>query len=374
MKTSLRKRISLRFTILFIGVLTTLISCDKDDAKNEIDTQSKVEEQLINTFNNGVLPLNLSFVSATETLKNSIATFNEESTLADLEIVQNHWVDMLKIWKQLELYNLGLVEDSFIHFEINRWETNTGNVDDYILGTETLNETFINGIGSSSKGISAMEYLLFSDENNDTVLSSFTTNSNAERTLNYLKALSENLATKSNELYSIWENYEIEFTSSLESGINGSQNQLTNAMITLIEEIIISKLGDPLGDKTGGVIDVEALEAYRSRSSLIIIQEHLNELKNCYDGDFIQNSNDIGYDDHLVLIGKEDLDTLIVNAFSLCQEKLDAISSSLYVELTENHQNVTDLQDAFSDLLVLIKVDMASAIGTTVTVNDNDGD
>ena len=68
------------------------------------------------------------------------------------------------------------------------------------------------------------------------------------------------------------------------------------------------------------------------------------------------------------------MNTQFENAFSNCQNKIDAISNSLFSELDVNPERVIDLQNSFTDLLILIKVDMANAIGTTVTINDNDGD
>lgn len=369
------KKVILIFSLFFSISGITLISCDRGDvseAQYQIEYQR--DAQLNNTFTNEIIPLNLSFIVSAEALNEAVSLFSSHPTLLNLENTRDNWLNMLKVWKRLELYNLGAVEDSFIHFEINRWPTNTENIEEYINGTETLNEVFIASIGSSSKGISAMEYLLFSTEDSLAVIKSFTTQLNYERRLDYLKALSNNLITKANEIYAIWSSDKAGFTTSLESGISGSQSQLTNAIITLIEEVVISKLGNALGDNTGGIIDIEALEAFRSESSLISIQEHLIALNRCYIGSYVEESIKWGYDDYLVLIGSEVLNEDIIEAFEVCQEKIDGFSSSLSDTLTTSPDNVIALQSAFTDLLVLFKVDLANTIGTTVTINDNDGD
>ncbi|MEP1490128.1 MAG: imelysin family protein [Algibacter sp.] len=367
--------------ILFLGsifafsLFFTGISCDEGDiSKDEYQIQYLRKEQLSNLYNNEILPLNTEFISSTEALINSIEAFKQDVTTENLENARLQWVNMLKIWKHLELYNLGGVQDSFIHFEINRWPTNTEIIEGYIEGTETIDEAFIASNGSSSKGISALEYILFSSQNIEEVINAFSVNTNFERRLDYLDALAHNLKTKAQNLQVIWTTDEAEFINALENGISGSQSQLTNALITLIEEVVISKLGNALGDNTGGTIDVEALEAYRSGSSLVIIQAHLTALNRCYEGAFIEKTIAWGYDDYLKLISNETLDAEIVDAFNLCQTKIDAISGTLYDELTNSPENVIDLQEAFTNLLVFIKVDLANAIGTTVTINDNDGD
>ncbi len=373
--TQIPKKIFLSISVLFISSILLFMSCNNEGiSESEYQIEYTRTEQLKNTYENEIIVLASLFIKKTSLLKTSIVNFKSNTTLTNLATTKENWLEVLKTWKQLELYNLSAVENSFIHFEINRWETNTENVNIFINGNEVINEAFIASKGSSSKGISALEYLLFSSDNNQNVLNSFTIDTNYNRRLDYILALSENLHLKANELLNLWENDKISFISSIENGISGSQNQLTNAMINLIEEVIISKLGNPLGDKSGGIIKTDALEAARSKSSLLIIQEHLTALKRCYTGAFIDNDIQWGFDNYLTLISREDLDISILNAFNNCQIKIDKISNPLSEELLQNTQNITDLQDSFRDLLILIKVDLSNAIGATVTLNDNDGD
>ncbi len=367
---------TLSITLLsIILIVIFMVSCDKDGiSEAEYQIQYRREAQLDNAYANGIMPLNTAFVENTTVLRTRTQAFVQQPNLENLDDLQNQWVSMLKVWKRLELYNLGIIEDSFIHFEINRWPTNAEIVNGYIEGAETIDVDFIVGNGSSSKGISAMEYLLFSSDDNQEILNQFTTNPHFERRQTYLLSLAQNLEMKANELQMLWIMHKTDFISSLENGISGSQNQLTNAMVTLIEEIIISKLGNPLGNGNGGTINIEELEAYRSESSLLIIQEHLTALKMLYNGDFTQGTINWGFNDYLDLIDRRTLNEAITSSFDNCQDKLNLISESLKQELLDTPQNAIDLQDAFDNLLVLIKVDMANAIGTTITINDNDGD
>lgn len=374
MRTLNIKTLSITLLSVILIIIFT-VSCDKGGiSEDEYQIQYRREAQLSNAYANGIVPLNTAFVTNTAMVKTKTQAFVQQPSLENLGDLQNQWTTMLKTWKHLELYNLGIIEDSFIHFEINRWPTNTEIVNSFIEGTETIDSGFIAGNGSSSKGISAMEYLLFSSEDNQEVLDQFTTTSHFERRQAYLLSLAQNLEIKAIELQTLWTMYKTGFISSLENGISGSQNQLTNAMVTLIEEIIISKLGNSLGNGNGGTINIEDLEAYRSESSLLIIQEHLIALKMLYTGNFIEGTINWGFNDYLDLIDRTALNESIASSFDNCQAKLDLISESLKQELQDTPQNVIDLQEAFNDLLILIKVDMANAIGTTITINDNDGD
>ena len=371
----INKKILIVFSALLVITASLFISCDdKGITEDRYQIEYYRTAQLKNIYNNGIVTLTDAFSQEVIQLKESINNLKQTTTLNNLVSSQNNWKNVMKTWKQLELYNLGAIQNSFIHFEINRWETNTSLINDYINGSDVINETYVESKGSSAKGLSAIEFLLFSSENNQTVLNTLTTALNSQRRLDYLLALSENLEKKETKLKTLWTNSEDTFLNSLQNGISGSQNQLTNAMVSLIEEIVISKLGKPLGEKRGGTISVNSLEAYRSGFSLEIINQHLMALEKCYSGNFKQNSIKWGYDNYLDLIGSVTLNEKINTAFANCKLKIETIKNPLREELINNKQNVAELRSSFTNLLVLIKVDLANAIGSTITISDNDGD
>ncbi len=368
------KRLYPSLVVIGLTILLTIQGCEKE-GNSEFSSQVEYYKynQLKNIYENEITPLSSFFITEAEQLLGVTKTFQMDVTATNLVAVQEQWKSLQMVWKQLELYDLGAVADSFVAFEINRWPTDTSRIDENISGTENIDADFIASIGSSSKGISGLEYLLFPPSSVN-ALGTFTTDENAERRMSYLVALSENLLTKSEQLNGLWEANETTFTRSLENGISGSQNQVINAMVTLIEEVIISKLGNPLGDSNGGMVEAVRLEAHRSGISKEIVQQHLTALRRCYRGDFAQTPFRVGFDDFLELIGSENFAIKITDQFSECQSKLDVIEGSFEDEITVNSDAVVDLKNSFRDLLVLIKVDMANVLGSTITFNDNDGD
>lgn len=361
--------------ISIVSSIIILISCNDDgSSENNHKIQHLREAQLENVYINEIMPLNNTFVLATQKLYEEIKSFKTTTTLEHLIIAQKQWKEVLKVWKKIELYDIGNVKNSFIHFEINRWPTDTSQIETIIDGTEPIDEASIIKKGSSSKGIAALEYLLFSSKEKEETLALFTTKPNFNRRLLYLESLSQNLQSQATVLQSIWESYRSGFMSSLEDGISGTQNQIINAMIALTEEIIISKLGKPMGDATNGTINIKALEAYRSNTSLLIIREHLNALQRCYTGEFVEKTATWGFDNYLQGIERIELDKKIKKAFDECQKKTQMASENLENILINDPEYVKSLKNTFSELLVLLKVDMANAIGSTITINDNDGD
>ncbi|WP_394749896.1 imelysin family protein [Spongiimicrobium salis] len=367
-----KKHIILCGICAFVGLLF-LANCKSDDNSSNLnDTEALLRDQLTNVFSNEIVSLNANFMERASTLQEAAEAFQRESTLQNLENAQEQWRNLQLVWKQLELYDLGDVGNSFIAFEINRWPSNTSRIEDNITGTTELNEAFIASIGSSSKGISGVEYLLFPSEEGQDILGSFT-GSNGDRRLQYLVAMTQNLTTKTSELNDLWNTFSPTFTTALESNISGSQNQLANAMISLLEEIIVSKLGRALGDNNGGTIITSQLEAFRSTFSKEIIRQHLTALQRTYQGEFGAAST-IGFDDFILRLEQQALDQRIQDQFTVCRNALDRISGSLAAELETNPDAVAAVRTAFRDLLVLIRVDMSNLLGIVVTFNDSDGD
>ncbi|RKE95424.1 imelysin family protein [Ichthyenterobacterium magnum] len=373
MNYSTKKTLSI-ISITLTLLVTTLMSCDKNGIpESQYEIEFYRQNQLTNIYNNEVSKLVSEFIEFASTLNEVVVEFNQQTTLDNLLVAQQKWEDALLVWKQIELYNIGPIDTSFIYYKINFWPTNTNFINTFINGTDIINNAYIESRGGSSKGLSAIEYLLFKPNNEET-LNSFTIDANHQRRLEYLVALSQNLKLTAQNLETLWIDYQTEFTSAVENGLDGSQNLVINQMVALLEEIKIYKLGKPLGEDNGGVIDIDELEAYRSKTSLKIIKQNLIALKRCYTGDFAQTPFRVGFKTFMIQYGYEDLNQNILNRFEACFSKIDAISNPLVDQLNENPEVVSELNNEVTQLLVFIKVDMANVLGSTITFNDNDGD
>ena len=75
------------------------------------------------------------------------------------------WKKVLSAWSYLELYNMYSIQDNFIQNRIAKAPVNTNFVEAYIADTSlVINNDFISTIGSTSKGLFCIEYLLFENE------------------------------------------------------------------------------------------------------------------------------------------------------------------------------------------------------------------
>tara|TARA_B100000809_G_scaffold214645_1_gene219523 strand:- start:169 stop:1272 length:1104 start_codon:yes stop_codon:yes gene_type:complete len=367
----MKKSILNRSILLGLLLVLVIISCDSDGiSEDQAQIEYNRKALLNNTFTHGILPLHTAFINQADVLKEKATSFEQNSSLENLLRIQGQWESLTAIWKQCEVYNIGEVEDSFIHTRINTWPTNYSNIEEYINSSVPIDIDFINSVGSSSKGVSAVEYLLFKSDQ-ESVLAEMQSDA---RRVDYLVALVQDLSNLSNEIFSIWEGYGPTYISAVQNDLDGGLNQTVNAMVTLIEEIIYSKLGRPLGDYNGGIVDFEETEAFRSDISLALIKNNIEELNRTFTGDYIANTRKIGFDEYLRDINNDDLRIKIKEALENIILEISLFDESLNSALQNNLEKVFSLQSYCNDLLFLIKVDMASSTGSTITFNDNDGD
>ncbi len=138
-------------------------------------------------------------------------------------------------------------------------------------------------MGSKGKGLAAIEYLLFGDNNS---IGAVVDSLNAiPRKLECLIALGENLKNVAVEINNLWiesnGNYQARFISSTGTDFGSSTHHLVNEMVGLLEKMLKTKIGRPLGKTTDNSTYLELLEAYRGRYSLQLFNSNLQVFKKC---------------------------------------------------------------------------------------------
>ncbi|MEL6867750.1 MAG: imelysin family protein [Bacteroidota bacterium] len=345
--------------------LICLFSCE--DQEKKLDQLRS--QQLHNISEFGALPLHQSFQTACAQLSQSVQTFAQAPNMEQLSLVQKQWQQAGELFKRCELYDIGEVNSQFIHFRLHRWPINEQRLEDTLQMNPAISTDRVANLGSALVGIAALEYLLF-EQTPEQTLAQF---QKEPKRLQYLQGCAAYLDQKATELQTIWKNYHPTFITALESRISGGQNQITNSLVAYLEETSKLRLGKALGEADGGLVDTSKLEAYRSDASLAFIKSGFAEWKHCYKGEFPNSTDIFGLDDYLVALGNQDLVNRVQTAIEACDAALNELSS-LNQDINGQKAKVTAVKTAFSTLAVLLKTEVASFIGVTITVNDSDGD
>jgi len=361
------KKIHYLIIVIISSVACIILSCQNDGTttSDEYTNNYYKREQLNNIYENEIIPLHQLFSTETQTLSNEVLSFSNDINSDNLIQLKQQWKIVTSVWKKCELYDIGAIKNSFIHYTINSWPVNTSFIENNIATTTTINESYIASIGSSSKGIVGIEYLLFNSDEGTTI----STFQNSTSRLDYLTACIAELHTNSATILNQWIAYHNGFVTNIQEGISASQNEIINNMVALLEEIIMSKLNNAINQN-----DDTEFEAFRSDFSLEMIKSNIITLQRCYTGDFSFTPYRIGYRKILIELGNEELANEIDEKFNSVISKIDAMNPSLNSSLVNNVEEINELKTDLEALLFLIKIEMSQVIGSTITFNDNDGD
>ena len=373
--------------LFYLNTLLLLIGCGAAGAATAVPQPTHTppgfdrQALLENITNQIAIPAHEAFVVRAEELATAVATFTTDPTPETLLLAQDAWRAATVARTSLLTFRIGLVDDSLLHNRLDNRPARTTFIEEAVAGTVSIDDAYIESIGSSSIGLGAMEYLLFDPEGgSEAVLARYTTAENAERRRDYLLAVAQNLPVKATALLQVWtpdgQNYAQAFIQADMDGgeLQGSLNMLVNQMIADLEEIITTRLGKPTGNTANGQARPDLVESPFAFWSLPRIKATLGTMHAIYTG-----SDGVGFDDYLDFLGAQTADgtplsQAIEAQFITTLTAFAAIEGTLHTAVTDHPDQVNAAYEEVRTLLVLLKVDMANHLGVTLTFNDNDGD
>ena len=354
--------------------LVFLIGCATQEA-GSAPTEFTRKAMLDNLVNNIILPLNAEFLAQTAVLETAATSFSNDPTLANLETLQTEWRTTSNLWQQAKLYEFDRM--MVLHNQIAKTPTDVEFIEDILArNLNNIDEPFIDSIGSTSKGLPAIEYFIFAEAGNDAVLAKM---AESPSQVQYMVAATQNLHNKAEEVEAYWltegNDYANTFIYADGGGdkFNSSLSMLTNQLVAILEIAIRDKLGRPLGIVEGDGPRPDAVEARLSGNSLAHLKQNLITAETAFTG-----GAGLGLDDYLDYLGAEHegtpLSQKINDQFATTHAAIDAIQPPLKTAVSTNPATVQTAYDELTKLLILIKVDMANQLGVTITFNDSDGD
>lgn len=356
-------------SLLLVLSMIVFYSCSDDDKNNDVlNLEANQRALLLFAYNDQIAPLHTQQIDLVEELVQSTTDFTTNPTTASLTQLRDNWKNAFLQWKEVEAYNIGPVQSSFIHTTIHRYPVNTSSIEDFITANPNSTPRDIQNIGANIKGYGTLEYLLFENDN-ATTLNLFTMNTQADSRSNFLNALSQNLLSQVQQTFQLWETYEVDFETTLESGIDGSFNKLGNAIIAHLETIKSRKLNPVLDTNP---VTPENLEARRSLQSKAALNANIWVIEKLYFG---TSSNDFTLSSYVKEgLQNQELDERIRQSITLLKNSIVELPDPIEENLPGSSLALENVRTSLSAVIVLFKVDFASAANIVVTFNDNDGD
>ena len=360
------------------------IDAQKDDNGCLYEDYDKLS-LLTNLADNYIIPSLDAYKSKIITLNIHVDSFIVNPNISNLTLLRTNWEEALLNWQDIGFLDFGPSEYILLRKQTNTFPIDTTELNNFI----TLADWNLDYASSyDSKGLQALDYLLFKPGYTDSeLITYFQNNTNAK---NYLKAVAEDLNQNINYVTNQWVTYREDFINDFEvTQSNFSTNSQGSSISNIINALCLhyefyvrrGKVGLPLGVFNGfSQLELpELVECYYSGKSTQNLVRSINSLRKYVTGSsYLNNDNGLGLDDYMDFVNAEQstqqLSTVIDNQFLTILDEVNNINGPLSEEIINNKSQITQTYQELQQLVPYIKVDMTSALGVLITYQDNDGD
>ena len=360
------------------------IDAQKDDNGCLYEDYDKLS-LLTNLADNYIIPSLDAYKSKIITLNIHVDSFIVNPNISNLTLLRTNWEEALLNWQDIGFLDFGPSEYILLRKQTNTFPIDTTELNNFI----SLADWNLDYASSyDSKGLQALDYLLFKPGYTDSeLITYFQNNTNAK---NYLKAVAEDLNQNINFVTNQWVSYREDFINDFEvTQSNFSTNSQGSSISNIINALCLhyefyvrrGKVGLPLGVFNGfSQLELsELVECYYSGKSTQNLVRSINSLRKYVTGSsYLNNDNGLGLDDYMDFVNAEQstqqLSTVIDNQFLTILGELNNINGPLSEEIINNKSQITQTYQELQQLVPYIKVDMTSALGVLITYQDNDGD
>ena len=360
------------------------IDAQKDDNGCLYEDYDKLS-LLTNLADNYIIPSLDAYKSKIITLNIHVDSFIENPNISNLTLLRTNWEEALLNWQDIGFLDFGPSEYILLRKQTNTFPIDTTELNNFI----TLADWNLDYASSyDSKGLQALDYLLFKPGYTDSELITYFQNKTNAK--NYLKAIAEDLNQNINYVTNQWVSYREDFINDFEvTQSNFSTNSQGSSISNIINALCLhyefyvrrGKVGLPLGVFNGfSQLELpELVECYYSGKSTQNLVRSINSLRKYVTGSsYLNNDNGLGLDDYMDFVNAEQntqqLSTVIDNQFLTIIDEVNNINGPLSEEIINNKSQITQTYQELQQLVPYIKVDMTSALGVLITYQDNDGD
>jgi hypothetical protein len=361
-----------------------MISCKKDpkDADPSTDTHAADRAlMLTNIADESIIPSYSNLNLSIDTFSNDIAVFKTSPTLTNLQTLRISWEKAYIAWQKVELFDVGPANQYALRNYANIYPAN-----ELIINSNLLDENTNLEISSNyaAQGFPAFDYLLNGlASTDDSIVTLYTTASNAQLRLNYLTKLATQLSFKVKQTLDLWNSaYRADFISSTSLKAGSSTSMLINGYVMNYEKFIrLGKFGIPSG-AVSTLLEPTKVEGFYKKdiSQKLALAAHQASV-NFFNGKSVKTGS-IYYGLAAYLNALEAKDTQTNKLLSVALNEQFDINNNAILNLNSNFYYLVNndnqkLIDAFNELqkaVRILKVDMTSAMSITITYTDNDGD
>jgi predicted lipoprotein len=371
---------------LIAAIISTLFltSCGSSDNPTPVDKSFDRQAILINWADNIIIPSYNNFKTKLDAMVTASSAFTITPNEESLSALRNTLVDAYVEWQKVELFQFGPGDTYDMRTFFNIYPTNITSISTYI-NDPSLSLDLISA--SSSQGFPALDYLINGTGDTDAAIVAYYTDvTEGPKRIAYLQKLISRMSERLSNVINEWSSTgRSTFISNTGLDVNSSMAKVVNAYVLNYERFVRSgKIGIPSGSMVTGIGTPlpEKVEAYYKQDiSLELARTAHHASVDFFNGvATLTGTEGPGFKSYLDALEAKDastgvmLSTLINNQFETIANKLNTLSPNFVEQISTDNNAMNATYIEMQKVVVLLKVDMTSAMSITITYTDNDGD
>lgn len=362
-------------TLLTITMIL-IASCGEEQSGSSVSIQDQ-QALLANIGDNIIVPSYQNLDSKVADLLAEMENFKSDLSSENFAVLKTSLKEARLAWQWCNFYDFGPASEIGLASTINTFPVDKDAIERNIAGDDFNLESVA---AADERGFAAIGYLLHgAGESDAEILQQFV---DVQTRVDYLDQLIRQVTESVNSVYQRWDsdqdNYIETFKTATGTNVGSSLSLLTNALTQSFErKTRDGKIGIPVGLRTLGVPVPNSVEALYAGYSVDLVQENLKAYQNLFLGTSLREAssgNGDSYLTYLELLENMSLSNEIKERFEKSVSAVNLLNEP-YQEEVQNNPNPSNTVIAeIQQLIVLIKSEMASTIGISITFQDNDGD
>lgn len=366
---------------LLCSAMLLFSACSKEENKGGNNTDNYDRKAMLTNYaDNYVVPAYNALQQRLASLQTAAAAFTTNPDAASLLSLQNSWADACRSWQKADLLEFGPAEAASLRMYLNTYPVTISKVNGNIASGVYNLEEFGN---KDAQGFAALDYLLNGlAASSADILIYYTTDPQAAARRKYLNDVVTFMKTKVDGINSEWNgSYRNTFINSTGTDVSSSTSRMVNAFVLYYERYLRSgKIGLPVGAMTGTAAPQLTEAYYKADLSKELAQIAFESVEAFYQGKSYDGSADgPGMYDYLKALGTKDnngtlMADVIVAEMGQAHTGIQGLGNNIRTAVQNNRPAVLVVYQELQDVVPLLKVDMVSAFGISITYVDNDGD
>jgi predicted lipoprotein len=314
-----------------------------------------------------VVPDTAAVVTSSNELSSAVNAFADSPSLEALTLARTAFTTALLAWKQAQCFRNGPMVETNAFVRTLFWPPRPEAIEAAASGTALLDDAFVGNIGVDARGVYALEYLLFPLEQRDEqALASLAENAGKRRRelARGLAASIAKYAGNAGKALGDGNAYAARFAEDAQIHLS----TLVNQMIGTVETLAARRLEHVLRLEKNRRLVPHEVEGWPSRTSHRIALAQLTGNERLYRGG---KSGGLAA---LALATAPAIGARVSERYADALRAVRALPGPLEVVVKQDQARLAAAAAATKALELALKVDLASALGVTITFQTGDGD